>query len=82
MNSKILLLFLSLLLGTNNFSQEINFDISTEDYQLFPRDLNDLASVIFSGIISDETQLKQLKFERICFLLKNHKSPIHIFMYK
>ena len=63
MNSKILLLFLSLLLGTNNFSQEINFDISPEDYQLFPRDLNDLASVIFSGSISDETQLKQLKLK-------------------
>ena len=63
MNSKILLLFLSLLLGINNFGQEINFDISPEDYQLFPRDLNNLASVIFSGIISDETELKRLKLK-------------------
>ena len=63
MNSKILLLFLSLLLVTNNFGQEINFDISPEDYQLFPRDLNNLASVIFSGSISDETELKRLKLK-------------------
>ena len=63
MNSKILLLFLSLLLGTNNFGQEINFDISPEDYQLYPRDLNNLASVIFSGSISDETELNRLKLK-------------------
>lgn len=62
MNSKILL-FLSLLLGMNNFGQEINFDISPEDYQLFPRDVNNLASVIFSGSLSDETKLKQLKLK-------------------
>lgn len=62
MKKLVLLLFL-INLGFFSYSQNIEFNKLPEDYQLFPRDDSNKASVVFSGTYNGGLEIAQLKLK-------------------
>ncbi len=63
MKFKITLPIFFLFIISFSYAQDLNFEKSPEDYQLYPRDKNNKASVIFSGITTEKNELNELELK-------------------
>jgi hypothetical protein len=58
----IVLIFISTV--NFSFAQQLQLEKYPEKNQLFPRDKNDMAFVVFSGFIIDEADFNELKLKK------------------
>ena len=63
MKFKIILPIFFLFIISFSYAQDLNFEKSPENYQLYPRDKNNKASVVFSGIITEKNELNELELK-------------------
>tara|TARA_B110000090_G_scaffold175947_1_gene198348 strand:+ start:87 stop:1574 length:1488 start_codon:yes stop_codon:yes gene_type:complete len=69
MNFKLILTILFIFLVSNSYTQQLKLEQYPEDNQLYARDINDNASVVFSGSLSADSKVNKL-------LLKVYKDGI------
>ena len=69
MNFKLILTILFIFLVSNSYTQQLKLEQYPEDNQLYARDINDNASVVFSGSLSADSKVYKL-------LLKVYKDGI------
>ena len=69
MNFKLILTILFIFLVSNSYTQQLKLEQYPEDNQLYARDINDNASVVFSGSLSTDSKVNKL-------LLKVYKDGI------
>jgi|TARA_B110000263_G_scaffold18651_1_gene14843 hypothetical protein len=63
MNLRLFLSILFIYTGTYSYTQQLKLDKGPEDYQLFARDKNDSATVLFSGRVTDDAKFNELRLK-------------------
>ena len=63
MNLRLFLSILFIYIGTYSYTQQLKLDKGPEDYQLFARDKNDKATVLFSGSVTDDAKFNELRLK-------------------
>jgi len=63
MNLRLFLSILFIYTGTYSYTQQLKLDKGPEDYQLFARDKNDSATVLFSGKVTDDAKFNELRLK-------------------
>ena len=63
MNLRLFLSILFIYTGTYSYTQQLKLDKGPEDYQLFARDKNDKATVLFSGKVTDDAKFNELRLK-------------------
>ena len=63
MNLRLFLSILFIYTGTYSYTQQLKLDKGPEDYQLFARDKNDKATVLFSGSVTDDAKFNELRLK-------------------
>ena len=63
MNFRLFLTILFISLGSSSYTQQLKLEKSPEENQLFARDNNNNASVVFSGTVSGDTEFNKLSLK-------------------